>query len=583
MSKIITVIKEKLAAALKMSNEIFKDYKLTLLLILIWTITGMFEDSYYHSELTESMEIIVDKIEDVMYFVFRCATMIGFWTFFLELRYQNTKKKLLLCIPVTLLSGALIGMNMYGSYRMEEMAMHYMVGYYLIMVLLIVYAAYCKYGRNFAEYLSQMVVCMFAVVCISFVALIGFGIVHGAITSLLLANSDYFLGNATVFLVVGLVFWPGCIWALQSHGSSESEWLREVLIILMTGFSVCATVVIYFYALKIIVTGSTPSNEVYSVMANLFAFSVPVWLFCSGNERQGVWNRILGYLPCIYAPLILLQIYSMGVRIMQYGLTPERYAGVMLILFEAVAVYVCTFKKSYCDKLLLFGAGMIFTAVFLPFVNMYHLSAVNQKGILNGYVERMQAGEVLTEKEVDRMESAYEVLRKLYGKDFVEALYSDEAVFETGNVINIITAESEKYQKKYNNIHGCQLVGEVDTEGYSAMNMLNQNEAYDLDEEEGGIRPDFTAFQFYKRETGEEVVIDLSGFAEKCFAYKQEHPDSNKGEESDYLKEFNRIEVDENTVFYVNHFEVSYYTAGEDYENMEITNVNISGMLLENK
>lgn len=584
MNKIMTVTKEKIASALKNGSEIFKDYKLTLLLILIWTVTGL-ADACQYGKIPESMEPIVDKIENVMYFVFECSTMIGFGTFFLELRHKSTKKKLLLCIPVTVLSVVLVGLNTYGFYhslRLEENAIHYMEGYFLIMTLLIVYAAYHKHGKGFAEYLFQVVFCMCAVICMMFVFLIGLGIVHGAITSLLM-NNDHYLGSMTSFILAcGLVLWPGCIWALQSHGSSESEGIREVLIFLMAGISFCATIVIYFYALKIIVSGSAPSNEVYSVMANLFAFSLPVWLFCCKEKEGRLWNKILGYLPCTYAPLILLQAYSMGVRIRQYGLTPERYAGVMLILFEVIAIVFCSLKKKYCDKLLVIGAGMIFAAVFVPVVNMYHLSAINQKAVLDEYVERLQAGEELTEKEVERMESAYEALRSLLGRDYVETLYSDEAIFEAGNVINIIEAESEKYHKEYDSVHGCQMVGEMGTDGYRVMNMLNQNEAYDLDEEDGGIVPDFAAFQFYKRESGEEVVIDLSGFAEKCVAYKKEHPDSNKEEESAYLKQFNRIEVDENTVFYVNHFEVTYYTIGGNYETMEITNVNISGMLLEN-
>lgn len=372
--------------------------------------------------------------------------------------------------------------------------------------------------------------CMCAVVCIFFVAMIGLNIVRVAIIALLWTDGNYYAGSLECFaLALGLVFWPGCIWALQSRGSSQTQPIREVLIFLMAGFSICATCIIYFYGLKMIIIGSVPSNEVYSVMANLFAFSLPIWLICSKTKEQRTWSRICSYLPCTYAPLILLQIYSIGVRIVQYGLTPKRYAGVMLILFEIIAIVICSFKRKYCDKLLLVGAVMVFVAVFLPFVNMHRLSDISQKG----------------------------------------------------REIVIVKEESEQHHQKYDSIHGCQLVGEINIEGYAAMNMLNQSEKYDMDEEEGGIEPDFTAFQFYKRETGEEITIDISEFAQKCFAYKQEHPDSNKEEESTYLKQFNRIEIDDNMVFYVNHFEVTYYTMGESYEAMEIKRINISGMLLE--
>lgn len=48
------------------------------------------------------------------------------------------------------------------------------------------------------------------------------------------------------------------------------------------------------------------------------------------------------------------------------------------------------------------------------------------------------------------------------------------------------------------------------------------------------------------------------------------------------MKQFNRIKVDENRVFYVNHFEIDFcVTKEKGEERRRIKSVNISGMLLE--
>ena len=85
--KIVTVAKERIATALKKSSEIFKDYKLTLLLILIWTVTGIAEDVRYYNGTSENVKQIAETIDAIIYFVVRCSAMIGVGTFFLELRY----------------------------------------------------------------------------------------------------------------------------------------------------------------------------------------------------------------------------------------------------------------------------------------------------------------------------------------------------------------------------------------------------------------------------------------------------------------------------------------------------------------
>lgn len=211
--------------------------------------------------------------------------------------------------------------------------------------------------------------------------------------------------------------------------------------------------------------------------------------------------------------LILMQIYSVAVRIMDYGFTPDRY------------------------------------------------------------LQKVQAGEELSELEYKRFEGAYK-----YQKTRVDSAIFDEQYGEAGEYI---AQEKGSYEQTWEYLHGCQLVGEIDTAGYSQMNMLNQSDSYvrnNADE----IIIDFSKFQFYKRETGETVEIDLSDFYERCLNYMEENPDSDKEKDSAFMKQCNRIKVDENRVFYVNHFEIDFcVTKEKGEERRKIKSVNISGILLE--
>lgn len=135
-------------------------------------------------------------------------------------------------------------------------------------------------------------------------------------------------------------------------------------------------------------------------------------------------------------------------------------------------------------------------------------------------------------------------------------------------------------------VHCCQLVDTIGVEKYSRLDMVNQDERYDDSDylKENGISAvDFTAFRFYKRSDGEDETfeVDISDFAEKCFAYDREHPDATKEEVSSAMRPYREIVIDDHTVLYLNHFEIRYTGGvqdGEDY--FKWSTINISGMLL---
>ena len=301
--------------------------------------------------------------------------------------------------------------------------------------------------------------------------------------------------------------------------------------------------------------------------------SAPVWIMNEAYRDDSMRSRVVSILPYAFAPLILMQIYSVAVRIMDYGFTPERYLGVMVILFEAVTILFFKISREHSERILPVLAVLTVISVAVPGINMYSVSLRSQKYFLDQYLYKVQEGEKLSELEYKRFEGAYK-----YQKTRADSAIFDEKYGDAGEYI---AQEKGSYEQTWKYLHGCQLVGEIDTAGYSQMNMLNQSDSYvrnDADE----IIIDFSKFQFYKRETGETVEIDLADFYEKCLNYMEETPELNKEKDSTFMKQFNRIKVDENRVFYVNHFEIDFcVTKEKGEERRRIKSVNISGMLLE--
>lgn len=101
------------------------------------------------------------------------------------------------------------------------------------------------------------------------------------------------------------------------------------------------------------------------------------------------------------------------------------------------------------------------------------------------------------------------------------------------------------------------MADDVGEKGYSYAAWLKQNSCYD-EKGENGIDVDFSCFQFVENNTGEIITADISEFVEKAIAYEKAYPDVSDGRCCEVMKEYSRIELDDNTVLYIYKFHVMY-------------------------
>lgn len=554
---IIEKIKKKMVLFFQKMYGVFADFKVSMIILLIWTVVGICSTLSY-----PKYDLEMDTA---------CLVLLFFFSLLFETCLKGKKKLLLLLYPLSVvLSVGLI----YLSYQ-EDLGFYWIkrgqglaAGCLIVLIIFIVYCSYKKLELSFPEYVRSVFYHLFQMSVIYIIVWLGIEFIWLVVDELFSINLWY--ADERTLILQNFYVIPYTIYGLNHMKKESSPTFNIIAKYLINIFSGCGLVIGYAYVLKIIFSGEMPSNAIFTTLTVLFAVSAPTWILNESYKDGTLRSKIISILPYVFAPLILMQIYSIGVRIWSYALTMERYAAVMVVIFEIGTILIWKVSRNHCERLLLLLAALVIISVTAPVVNMYSLSLRSQKYLLDKYLEKQKIGEELSELEYKRYKGAYR---------YQETWLSSEEFEKYGYGQEFLEAEAA-YEKEWHNIHGCQMSGEMDVAGFTKMNMLNQSEEYDS-REEGAI--DFSRFKFYKRESGEEVTINLNEFYEKCMEFIEQNPKSDKEDTSAYMKQYNRIVLEDGRVFYVNHFEIRYATITKDNETavIETYDVNISGMLLE--
>lgn len=591
-------------------KESFAEYKVTLSVIVLFTIyvvgamivESVYTNSRSYKDYSETFKTFRDIqmpiLEALFLFIVQscfietiCSKSLFPKEFFVK---GKTWK-----VCAFLISAVIAGLTAYGIKLDKEVhigqisgrlisytAAKFFIGYLLLLCLAIIYYAYKKSGLRFEEYVLKVFFNLMKTLIVYYILFLG--------CSLLYAISDtlFFDGYETgvidleimVVLVTGLYLAPKCILAINDVQNEPGVFLRTIVKYILSVISICAIVIVYVYVLEIIIRWEMPSNEVFSIVSALFCFGMPVWIMANYYKDDSRYSFLLSILPYIFAPLICLQIYSIGTRIAQYGMTQERYLGIMLIIFEFGVLLIWRFRAMRRERMIPFLGMLVVVSVFIPMLNMDGLSNRWQLAFLEETYELVLSGEGLSRLGYDRMKGAYEYLKKQPGMENEIEQYNiyDEAFLET---LNEKLADEDKLTPKIqyskHSFHCCQMVDTLDVRNYKQMNMLDQFSYYDDATSQNRIEVDFSDFIFVIRGTDEPFRADISDFAQKCMDYEKEYPDADKEEISKAMKEYNRIQLSDDLVLFINHFEGRYQQDKNDESHIEWEKLNISGILLK--
>ncbi|MCR5733525.1 MAG: DUF4153 domain-containing protein [Lachnospiraceae bacterium] len=403
-----------------------------------------------------------------------------------------------------------------------------------------------------------------------------------------------------------------------------------------------AYVIIYIYMIKITVTRSYPSNAVFEILTSLFTVSMPVAFMCrslvrksdgaaeaskaegsitedavTGNTKTEdsitadaitadiVENdnalktpafivKAVEYMPFIFIPFIFLQIYSSGVRIMQYGLTPRRYFGILFVIIEIITIVLYAVFKDKDEKkissfLAVTAVCAIVSTVF-PFINAIDLSRSVQLNNIRAYLKNPDNE---NKNLMSRAGAGYNYLKDdekgiLLAKfteneiEIVKNISADKSVsrewdYEThiywddyNKELNLDISDYENMKYGYLGTVGLK-DGKPDASEDADLTHMG------LFTDGDGTLPSYPSINDLYEKASPEAVFDLSDFTDDLFETAKKYGDDTYSDACDEeLREMQLIELDNGDAFYIRDLEIHYIK-----DTDEICEVMFRGFYLE--
>lgn len=317
-----------------------------------------------------------------------------------------------------------------GNERLEIIV----CGYFTVISVLIVFFCYQRNKDRFAlsEYLMGVISGSFLISVIYAVVNIGLLTLTFVFTELLFGRfEDIFL---PLFVLITGLYYGGAL--ISVIANSEKEVPKFIIVLfryVLFGMALAAYVIVYLYIIKIVFLSGIPSNSVYAILTSLFCFSIPL-AYLNSYLDEGFFGRISKILPYIFAPLIILQTYTVAVRIGQYGLTESRYLGVIFICVEVMYIIWYAIKRDSIKYIFVGLAVLAFFMTIMPGTNALSVPRSSQKRTFAKLIS--VDVDDLSKKQTQKLLAAYDYIRCMDGgEDYLEDNYSKkelEAVKELG-------------------------------------------------------------------------------------------------------------------------------------------------------
>ncbi len=422
------------------SWERMKDFPLSISIIFVISllVTIFFNSTFITSKMFNNIILF--------------GLFLFFFTFLLETIFQKeaSKRKVGYFIGIVISIILVILNNIEFNQNYLRYIKKLSFCYIIILYLLAIFYNFKKQKITFYKYIRNVFINFFYSSIIYSVIALG-ALLLSVIFNYLLF--DYLLFNLTVriqILILGFYYVPQIILSFTNSNIEITKFLKILIHYILQTILLMAFAIIYLYIIKIILSLSMPSNQVGRIISGLFILGIPIWIINYTNNEVKIFSKINKILPYLFCPFILLQIYSIGLRISIYGLTPLRYLTIMLIIFEIIFILFYLKKPDKLENLIFVAIILVAISTIVPGINMDDLSLMNQKSILNQYHTQSN----LTDDKKIQIYSAYEYLENNdLGQDFISSTLSAE--------------EIEEIQAYYNIDNKYKYLNEVQTTEYS--------------------------------------------------------------------------------------------------------------------
>ena len=222
-----------------------------------------------------------------------------------------------------------------------------------------------RYGQK--VFINELILLVLYLVIIT-----GTGILY-YISYVLLGFDDWMKMIDVGIVEMILVAYTGHFIAIENVDGDTNAASKILIKYVMFIMVLIGFVFFYIYLVKMIVTRSLPSNQVFLVCTILFAAGIPTALMSKSFDEGTIYDKIIKYIPIAFIPAIILQTISIALRINQYGLTVMRYMGVMILVLEIAYTVLYIFKYDKLKYIFIVGAILGFIMTYVPILNIMQL------------------------------------------------------------------------------------------------------------------------------------------------------------------------------------------------------------------
>ena len=410
------------------------------------------------------------------------------------------------------------------------------------------------------------------------------------IVSVLLYDDAFEYLPSVLIIINGLFFAPSVICAITRQNEKANMFIQILVRYVMLIITLIAFAIIYIYMIKLIVTASVPSNSVYAILTALFIESMFISYMCTSFEEKGFLQKFAYNCPLIFAPFILMQCYTVIVRIGQYGLTPKRYFGIAFIIFEIIYIVYYTISQKRDHEtvgrnLLLIMCSIAIIVLFIPGVNAISLSKTLSRSTLSSYLEKVSANAAISDKEYMHANAAYGFLTdRDFGNGnitkYYEQLDHDMILDLREKAADAAKALAKKDRDEYDDsdirsinsgwfssdLSTVAGSASVDISGYGRLAFVNIDDDTEDDSGAASVDPSKLTVSVFNNTTGGITeplngyeTVDLSDFCSKFIELSKDR-DANLIEYDEYndkVADISTVDM-ENARLYITSADISY-------------------------
>lgn len=550
-------LKEKIVGVLQTFKKSIGKFPLTIISAIVLTVI--------YTICLDNYSIETTTLTNISLFIVIFASS----TFLIETVLETKIKKkiiyyIIAAIWATVLTYAvnieegLLGMsNTIFLFKIER----FIICYLIATIVLAIYYNYKNLNKTFEQYVTSTFVTIFKTSLIYGILAIGIAMITAVFVYLILDGESYILVARMEILLFGVYYIPTVLYSFYDQEEEIGKFAKIVIKYVLGTLVIVAFAIIYMYIIKIIFLRDIPSNLIFRILSALFIIGLPVWTMILSFKENTTLDKINRKLPLLFIPFIILQIYSIGTRILSNGITELRYLCLMLIIFEIVYIIIYLTKKEKVSRILLVFLALTVISTIAPYINMFTISNLSQYNNLKIYKQKTE----YSEEEKTKIYGAYNYLRhsSIEGKKYIENYLTKD----DEELIKKLKNSGTKKSDNGKNIYVDKDINYIEVEGYKKVYKIDSY-SYNSSKENRTIDETFSNIEINTQESNYSIEANILPLINEYV--------NHENEMNNYSEENNELKLDENKKIILERLILEY-----DDTTKNVSYYNMSGYLLE--